>query len=266
MKLPDSIRTLVDALAELPSIGPRQAIRLVFYLINRGPNNIQNLSRSIDELKKIKLCERCFFIHQNPDALCDICRNPSRRQDIIMFIEKETDLLSVENTGKFSGRYFILGAISKTGLLEDWQKLRLQSIKNFIEKNLGDTAHSIHTSDMSNTSDTAYSSNTSDSTHISDTSDTTYPSDTPDTSNATHSPGAAAGTAGQALRLGSGQAEEIILGFNPTSSGDFNASLIEKELKPFAKKITRLGRGLPTGGEIEFADDETLGAAFEQRR
>ncbi len=200
MKLPDSIRALVDALAELPSIGPRQAIRLVFYLIGKGPNDIQNLSRSIGELKKIKLCERCFFIHQNPDSLCDICRNPARRQDIIMIIEKETDLLSIENIGKFGGRYFILGTISKTGLLDDWQKLRLQNLKTFIEKN------------------------------------------------------------------SSGMAEEIILGFNPTSSGDFNASLVEKELKPLAKKITRLGRGLPTGGEIEFADDETLGSAFEQRR
>lgn len=207
MKLPDSIRALVDALAELPSIGPRQAIRLVFYLIGKGPNNIQNLSRGIDELKKIKLCERCFFIHQNPDALCDICRNPARRQDIIMIIEKETDLLSLENVGKFSGRYFILGTISKTGLLDDRQKLRLQNLKTFIEKNLN-----------------------------------------PSTS-----------------AQGSAQAEEIILGFNPTSSGDFNASLVEKELKPLAKKITRLGRGLPTGGEIEFADDETLGSALEKR-
>lgn len=199
MKLPDSIRTLVGSLAELPSIGPRQAIRLVFYLIGRGPNSIQNLSRNIDELKKIKICERCFFIHQNSDSLCDICRNPARNQDVIMLIEKETDLLSIENTSKFNGRYFILGTISKTGLLDDSQKLRLQTLKTFIEKNLNGTV------------------------------------------------------------------TEIILGFNPTSSGDFNASLVEKELKPYAKKISRLGRGLPTGGEIEFADDKTLGSALEKR-
>ena len=217
MKLPDSIRALVDALAELPSIGPRQAIRLVFYLIGLGSNNIQNLSRSIDELKKIKICERCFFIHQNPDSLCDICRNPARKQDVIMIVEKETDLLSIENMSKFNGRYFILGTISKTGLLDDRQKLRLQNLKTFI-------------------------ANSANSTH------------TPDTNDTAHLTNAA-----------TGQAEEIILGFNPTSSGDFNASLIEKELKPLAKKITRLGRGLPTGGEIEFADDETLGSALEGR-
>ncbi len=205
MKLPEQVRKLIDTLAELPSIGPRQATRLVFYLINKGQDSIQNLARNIDELKRIKVCSRCFFIHQNVDNRCDICRNPARRQNVIMLVEKETDLLSIENTGKFQGRYFILGAIPKTGLLEDWQKLRLQSLKSFIEKDLNSPS------------------------------------------------------------TGSGQAEEIILGFNPTSSGDFNASLLEKELKPYAKKISRLGRGLPTGGEIEFADDETLGSALEKR-
>ena len=60
-------------------------------------------------------------------------------------------------------------------------------------------------------------------------------------------------------------AEEIIFGFNPTSLGDFHASLLSKEFQPLAKKISRLGRGLPTGGEIEFADDETLSGALEHR-
>ncbi len=208
MRLPDSFQKLADLLTELPSIGPRQAIRLVFHLIREGQNSVQTLSQRIADLKKIKICERCFFVHQNAGALCDICGNPSRHQDIIAVVEKETDLLSLENTGRYNGRYFILGEIPKSGILEDWQKLRLQGLKNFIEKNL-----------VSNSE--------------------------PRTSN--------------------GIAEEIILGFNLTSVGDFNASLLEKELKPFAKKISRLGRGLPTGGEIEFADDETLGSALERR-
>jgi recombination protein RecR len=62
-----------------------------------------------------------------------------------------------------------------------------------------------------------------------------------------------------------GAADEIIFGFNPTSLGDFQTSILMKELSPLAKKISRLGRGLPTGGEIEFADDETLGSALERR-
>lgn len=63
-----------------------------------------------------------------------------------------------------------------------------------------------------------------------------------------------------------GQAEEIIIALNPTTAGDLESALIVQELKPFAKKITRLGRGLPTGGEIEFADEDTLGGALENRR
>ena len=97
-----------------------------------------------------------------------------------MIIEKETDLMSLESTDKFNGRYFILGSIPKSGILEDWQKLRLQGLKNFIGKELNPSTD-------------------------------------------------AQGSA-------SGQAEEIILGFNLTSVGDFNASLLEKELRHLAKK------------------------------
>ena len=116
-----------------------------------------------------------------------------------MVVEKETDLISLENTGKFAGRYFIIGEIPKTGLFEDWQKLRLQSLK----KQLGE--------------------------------------------------------------MKDGKAEEIVLGFNPTALGNFQASLLIKELGPLTKKISRLGRGIPTGGEIEFADEDTLSSAVERR-
>lgn len=197
--LPEPLKRLVDRLSKLPSIGPRQATRLAFHLIGRGENSIRSLASDLDDLRKIKICERCFFVHQNSGSLCNICANKNRDQKVIMVVEKETDLLSLEKTDKFNGRYFILGVIHKTGILEEWQKLRLTNLKKFIQKELGS------------------------------------------------------------------EAEEIILAFNPTSQGDYNASLIVKELKPFAKKISRLGRGLPVGGEIEFADDETLGSALERR-
>ena len=125
--------------------------------------------------------------------------NTARDNRAVMLLEKETDLLSMEKTGKWNGTYFIIGPIAKTGVLEEWQKLRLQSFKRMIEKEFA------------------------------------------------------------------GQLDEIILALNPTSIGDWNASILAKELAPLAKKISRLGRGLPTGGEIEFADDETLGGALERR-
>src|SRR5579862_4547791 len=119
MKLPQPIQRVADELAELPSIGPRQAIRLAFHLVGENKDSIKNLAVSIDNLRNIKICERCFFNHQNADELCDICRNPNRNQRAIIVVEKETDLVSLENTNKFTGRYFIIGEITKTGILED---------------------------------------------------------------------------------------------------------------------------------------------------
>jgi len=204
MRLPESINRFIEKLSELPSLGPRQATRVAFYLLRSGENNIKELGDAIHDMRNIKTCTRCFFIHQSESAgngggLCDICRDPRRVSNIIMVVEKETDLLSLENAGKFLGKYLILGEIPKTGVLESWQKLRLQNLKSIIQKELN------------------------------------------------------------------GKAEEIILALNPTSVGDFNASSLARELEPFTKKISRLGRGLPTGGEIEFADDETLGSALERR-
>jgi recombination protein RecR len=153
-------------------------------------------------------------VHQNKDDLCDICRNPERQQNVIAIIEKETDLISLESTHKFKGRYLVLGELTKTGVLESNQKLRLNSLKSWIKKEL---------------------------------------------------PSAGSGQEGQAHSTSSRQAEEIILALNPTTYGDLNASMLTKELESYAKKITRLGRGIPTGGEIEFADEETLQNALERR-
>ena len=199
MRLPDPIKHVADELTELPGIGPRQAIRLAFFLVGEGKDKLQTLAQSVDALGDLKLCSRCFFVHQNAGDLCDICANPNRNQSLILIEEKETDLVSIESTGKFPGRYFIISEIPKTGVLDAGQKIRLQSLKEFVKKELG------------------------------------------------------------------GQAQEIILGFNPTSLGDLQSSLLFKDLSPLAKKISRLGRGLPTGGEIEFADDETLGASLDRR-
>ncbi len=205
MKLPPPIQRAADELAELPSVGPRQAIRLAFHLSGQDKESVRRLAAAIDGLRNIKTCERCFFIHENADGLCDICRNPARNQRIIMVVEKETDLVSLENTGRFTGRYFIIGEIRKTGILEDWQRIRLQSLKSFIEIGL-------------------------------------------------------AGAGGEP-----GKADEIIFAFNPTSLGDLQTSILMKELGQLAQKKSRLGKGLPAGGEIEFADDDTLSSSLERR-
>ena len=183
----------------MPGIGPRQATRLAFKLITEGKNQLEELSKTISELKNLKICQLCFFHHSNQNNICDICQSKNRRKDIIMIVEKETDLISLERPNKYNGRYLIIGELSKNGVLESIEKLRLNNLKTFIQKELN------------------------------------------------------------------GQAEEIIIATNPTTYGDLNAMIIAKELKDFSKKITRLGRGIPTGGEIEFSDEETLGQALERR-
>ena len=199
--LPEPIKKFIEIFSTLPSIGTRQATRLAFKLISSGRAKIEETAEAVSNLKYLKICSRCFFVHQNPPAggnLCNICSDKTRQQNIIAIVEKETDLISLERTKKFKGRYLMLGELSKTGVLESVQKLRLNNLKDFIKKEFG-------------------------------------------------------------------QAEEIIIAINPTTFGDLNASMIAKELSSFAQKITRLGRGIPTGGEIEFADEETLGQALERR-
>lgn len=204
--LPDPIKKFVDFFAALPSIGPRQATRLAFHIIRLGKGTLVEMAESIARLADIKTCSECFFPYelfgrQKPgkDNLCNICSNQGRRQDIVAIVEKETDLISMEKTRKFIGRYLVLGELSKDGILTSEQKLRLNHLKTTLKKNFG-------------------------------------------------------------------QAEEIIVALSPSTLGNLEATLIEQELKPVAKKVTRLGRGLPTGGEIEFADEDTLGGALDNRR
>jgi len=198
--LSQPIKNFIDIFSKLPGIGPRQATRLAFKLIIEGKNQLEETAKAIDNLKFLKICSFCFFPYLSQGAsLCNICQNKNRRKDIIMIVEKETDLISLERPKKYNGRYLIIGELSKNGALESTEKLRLNNLKTFIQKELN------------------------------------------------------------------GQAEEIIIATNPTAYGDLNAMIITKELKDFSKKITRLGRGIPTGGEIEFSDEETLGQALERR-
>jgi len=198
MILSEKIKKAVSALVELPGIGPRHATRLSFFLVS-SPGKLRNLISALSILSDVKICPRCFFIIENGDPLCRFCSDPSRDFKTIAIVEKETDLISLERTNKFKGRYLVLGDLKKNGVLEDEQSKRLASLKKFILEELG------------------------------------------------------------------GQAEEIILAINPTTFGDFSASFLEKELRQFSKHFTRLARGIPSGGEIEFADEETLSSALEHR-
>jgi len=198
----DSIKKLTDLFAEFPTVGKRTASRFVFHLIRQPKEKIDELTAAIDILKKnVKLCVLCFNPHENADNLCLICQNPARNKKIICIVKKEADLLSIENTKKYQGLYFIMGGV--TEFPKNTDDIRLDKLKE---------------------------------------------------------------------RIGQSNLEEIIIALNPTPEGKATSVLIEQTIKqlsvasPQSFKITYLARGLPFGGELEYADQETLGSAFEGRK
>lgn len=197
--IPEEIKKFVELFSKLPSIGPRAATRLAFRLVEKGNFHIQTLARALFDLSKLKICTECFFVHSNTGPLCPICADTKRRTNTYMVVEKETDLMSIEKTGMYTGVYLVIGELTRSGVLEEEQRVRLAILKKTIEMK------------------------------------------------------------------SAGKAEEIILALNPTTYGDITASLIQKDLTPFAKKVSRIGRGIPTGGEIEFADEETLAHSLQRR-
>lgn len=197
--LPEQVKKFTETFSRLPSLGPRMAVRLAFYLINLDRQGFKNLANAFLGLKNINHCPRCFFIKDVSKKLCEICSNPKRDKTTIAIVEKETDLLSLEKTGEFKGVYLVIGETSGRGILEKSQKLKLNLLKKLAERDL------------------------------------------------------------------KGKFKEIIIAVNPTTRGDLLAGVIRKEMENYAEKITRLGRGIPTGGEIEFADEETLSSALKRR-
>lgn len=204
----ESIKKLTELFRDFPTIGGRTARRFVFYLINQPKGKIDELILALQELKNsVKLCSFCFnpyeAIARSDRAMCDICESPTRAKNILCVVEKEADLLSIENTKKYKGLYFILGGtltIRKT----DGSNLRIQELQDRVKK-----------------------SNFS----------------------------------------------EIIVALNPTPEGISTSVLVERALKELSSKlqvssfkITHLAKGLPVGGELEYADEETLESAFEGRK
>lgn len=196
---PKSIQKLIELFSKFPTVGPRTASRFVFYLIKLDQEKFDELLNSITGLRKaIKICSLCFnpFEALDDEKLCPICKDISRDKTLLCIVEKEIDLISIENTKKYKGLYFILGGtinLKKSGK----NIIRIEELKQRIEND---------------------------------------------------------------------NFQEIIIAFNPTTEGEATALFIKKELKSLNIKTTRLGRGLPIGGELEYADEETLSSAFEGRK
>lgn len=197
--VPEILEKFIEVFAKLPSIGPRQAQRLAFFLAALDQNEINKFEKAVAGFKFLDRCPQCFFFKEKSQKICRLCRQPNRDPQLIAIVEKESDLLTLEKSGRFRGQYLVLGELAEKGALEPIQKLRLQALKNRIKKDFN------------------------------------------------------------------GSIGEILIALNPTTFADFTAELIKQEFAPLAKKISRLGRGIPTGGEIEFADEETIRHSLERR-
>ncbi|MFH1575796.1 MAG: recombination mediator RecR [Candidatus Nealsonbacteria bacterium] len=198
MTYPPAIQKLIILFSKFPTIGPRTAARFVFYLLKTSDAEIKEISESIANLKNsVKQCSFCFNPFEGEGNLCEICRDPRRNQTMLCIVEKETDLIPIEKTKKYLGRYFVLGGALSRFNSEDLKGLRTEELL---------------------------------------------------------------------AKAGKNEIQEIILAFNSTTEGESTALYLERALKPLGKKITRLGRGLPMGGELEYADEETLGSALDGRK
>jgi len=195
------VQDLIDELGRLPGIGPKSAQRIAFHLLKLSRGDAARLANAIVEAKdKVTFCTRCFNIAEgagDSDALCSICSDDRRDATTVCVVEEPRDIVAVEKTGEFRGRYHVLqGAISPIeGVGPD--QLRVKEL-------LG--------------------------------------------------------------RLDAEGVQEVILCTNPNIEGEATALYLARLLKPLGLKITRIASGLPVGGDLEYADELTLGRALEGRR
>jgi recombination protein RecR len=145
----NSIEKLIQIFSQFPGVGPRQARRFVYYLLTRANGTIEELSKNIADLKKdVMVCEDCmrFFPRRfqsggRPNAsaektLCNICADQNRDNSVVMLVQRDADLESVEKNGGFRGIYFVLGGSVPILEKEPEKRIRVKELKNFIDKKI----------------------------------------------------------------------------------------------------------------------------------
>lgn len=190
------IQDVIDGFARLPGIGPKGAQRIAFYLLEAESEDVKQLAASLVEMKdKVSFCEICGNVSEEPH--CRICQDARRDPSVICVVEESKDVLAIERTREFRGRYHVLGgAINPiAGIGPD--NLRVAELMR---------------------------------------------------------------------RLSDNTVTEVILATDPNLEGEATATYLMRVLSPLGLKVTKLASGLPVGGDLEYADEVTLGRAFEGRR
>ena len=190
------LQALVDELGRLPGIGPKSAQRIAFHLLKVAPEDALRLADAIVAVKeKVTLCPRCFNVAEGD--LCDICRDPRRDAAVLCVVEDPRDIVAVEKTQEFRGKYHVLqGALNPIEGIGP-EQLRVKELL---------------------------------------------------------------------ARLDDEGVQEVILCTNPNLEGEATAMYLARLLKPLGVRATRIASGLPVGGDLEYADELTLGRALQGRR
>jgi len=192
----DAVQQVIDELGRLPGIGPKSAQRLAFHLLKLPAEDTDRLTAAIAEMKdRIRFCGRCFNIAE--DELCAVCTDSRRHGEVLCVVEEPRDIVAVERTGEFRGRYHVLGgSISPIeGVGPD--QLRIAELL---------------------------------------------------------------------ARIQPEGVTEVILATNPNIEGEATAMYLARLLGPLGLVVTKIASGLPVGGDLEYADELTLGRALEGRR
>ncbi|NMB59351.1 MAG: recombination protein RecR [Chloroflexi bacterium] len=196
--LPTPVTNLTSAFERLPGIGPKTASRLTFFLL-RSPEEVsRQLAEALQALKSATaFCKVCYNITASTQEVCDICANPKRATGAICVVEEPLDVIAIESTAAFNGRYHVLhGVLSPIEGIGP-EHLRIRELLE---------------------------------------------------------------------RLRTETVTEIILATNPSMEGDATALFLKQQLAPLGIRITRLARGLPAGGDLEYADQSTLLRALAGRQ
>jgi recombination protein RecR len=191
-----AVQDLIDELGRLPGIGPKSAQRIAFHLLAADPADVTRLIAALRRVKdEVRFCRTCGNVAEAEE--CRICRDTRRDVSVICVVEEPKDVVAVERTREFRGRYHVLGgAISPIeGIGPD--ELRIRELMT---------------------------------------------------------------------RLADGTVTEVILATDPNLEGEATATYLTRLLRPMGLRVTRLASGLPVGGDLEYADEVTLGRAFEGRR
>ena len=191
------VQDLIDELGRLPGIGPKSAQRLAFHILAADPDDVIRLAALLKKVKEtVKFCEICFNVSE--DTQCRICRDPRRDSTTICVVEEAKDVVAVERTREFRGRYHVLGGALDPLSGIGPEQLRIRELLN---------------------------------------------------------------------RLAETEISEVIIATDPNTEGEATATYLVRMLRDIpGLTVTRIASGLPMGGDLEFADELTLGRALAGRR